>query len=185
MTAIPAYAGIYIPYSYISPWASERHLATEQLASYFLVIFNAATLLGRLIPGIVADKVIGIVNMSLITLVILGMLFFCWMAVTGTGGAIVFTLVCGFWSGSAMSLLPLLPVVFTLDPALVGTGIGLASASAGIGVLFGSPVAGAMVKHGMDFTRLQAFAGGLSFGSAMALMGARMIRTGGRLIAKV
>ncbi|KAF3036171.1 hypothetical protein E8E12_004119 [Didymella heteroderae] len=54
-----SFAGIYIPYFYISAWVRDTAFPLHDVSTYYLIsIMNAGGLVGRIIPNFVADKFI-------------------------------------------------------------------------------------------------------------------------------
>lgn len=61
-------------------------------------IMNAATLFGRVIPGIVADRV-GHYNVMIFVLLASGITSFCWTEVRSLTGLVIWSIAYGFSSG--------------------------------------------------------------------------------------
>lgn len=154
----------------------ECHM-TKSLAPYTIPMANAGAALGRLGPNYLADKS-GPLNMYIPFTFITGLLAFCWMAVHSAAGIIVFSVLYGFFSAAFVSLLgPIVTEISTETSDVIGTRLGMALAFAGLGLLIGSPVAGAILtSHG--WIGQQAWAGSLIMASGVCLICVRGWRYG-------
>jgi MFS family permease len=92
-----AFLGLFSPFFYISSYAA-GHGASAQTSFYMISIMNAATLFGRVIPGIVADRV-GHYNVMIFVLLASGITSFCWTAVHSLTGLVIWSIAYGFSSG--------------------------------------------------------------------------------------
>ena len=161
-----ALMGVYIPTFYIQLFALKVHsppMTSMNTAAYILPILNAGAIPGRIAPGFVADKT-GVLNLFCILPAWAGIVTLCWPAVSNLGGLIVYALFYGFAFGGILSLGP--SVVVTLSPGLgvVGTRFGTCACLASVGVLIGTPIAGAILHSNKtninnNFLGLQLFAG--------------------------
>jgi len=95
--------GLFTPFFYLPTFAVE-HGMSVQLAAYLVAILNGASFLGRVVPGILADK-IGPLNMLFAAGASTGILIFVWQAITTNAGIIVFSVLFGFCSGAIISLM--------------------------------------------------------------------------------
>lgn len=141
------FMGLYIPFFYIESYATSKTPMSAALAFYMLPIMNAGSAFGRIIPNFLADKT-GPLNMLLPCSFISALLAYCWIAIDNTAGVIVFCVLYGFFSGTFVSLPP--TTVVSLSPSLnvVGTRMGMNFCFAGLGLLVGTPVAGAILHSG-------------------------------------
>lgn len=74
------YAGMLIPFFYISFTSSAKGYASSDLSFYVLPMLNAASIFGRIIPSIVADKV-GPHNMLIPMAAVTAVIAYCIVAV--------------------------------------------------------------------------------------------------------
>src|SRR5450432_3280970 len=70
------FLGVFTPIFYLPTYAVYYGMST-QLASYLIAILNGASLFGRLIPGILADK-FGPLNLMFVFALCTGILILCW-----------------------------------------------------------------------------------------------------------
>lgn len=176
------FMGLYIPFFYIQSYAlkSPNSQFDESFAFWLLVILNAGSFFGRIIPNFQADKT-GPLNMLLPCAVIASLLAFCWTVINSKAGLIFFAILYGFFSGTFVSLAPAAVVTLSPDLAVVGTRMGMSFTFAGLGLLVGNPVAGAILGSGTYFTGVQAFCGGTVAVSFVLLFAARLCKVGPRL----
>ncbi|KAL4965405.1 major facilitator superfamily domain-containing protein [Aspergillus stella-maris] len=141
------FMGLYIPFFYIESFSAAKTGMSDNLAFYMLPVMNAGSVFGRVIPNFLADKT-GPLNILLPCSFISALLAYCWIAVDSTVGVIVFSILYGFFSGTFVSLPP--TTVVSLSPSLsvVGTRMGMNFCFAGLGLLVGTPVAGAILQSG-------------------------------------
>lgn len=100
------YLGLFTLFFYITSYAISLGLDTN-LAYYMISILNSASLFGRILPGVLADR-IGPYNVMIIAAVMSGLVCCCWTAASTVAGVIVLSLAYGFASGVCSN--PLLPI---------------------------------------------------------------------------
>ncbi|KAI4160258.1 MAG: hypothetical protein L6R39_000253 [Caloplaca ligustica] len=170
---------IDIPFFYIQMYATEAPgtRINENLAVYLLVILNAASIFGRVIPNLLTDKT-GPLNMLIPCTAICSLLAFCWTSIHSKTELILFCILYGFFSGTFNSLPP--TTIVSLSPSLgvVGTRMGMSFAFAGLGRLVGTPVAGTILGSGTDFMGVQMFCGAILGTTAVAFLAARVAKVG-------
>ena len=177
------FVGLYIPFFYIQAYAIQTKVTNDNLAFYLLVILNAASIFGRVIPNFAADTT-GPLNMLIPCSAISAVLAFCWMGIHNTAGLIVFSVLYGFFSGTFVSLPPTTVVSLSPNLGVVGTRMGMCFAFAGFGLLVGNPVAGAILGTGNQFVGVQALCGGTVAVAAVAMVWARVWKAGPSLRVK-
>jgi MFS family permease len=174
-----SYIGQTVLLFYISFYPADRGITNTSLAFYITAIFNAGSVLGRILPNALSDR-IGVFN----TLVPLSMLFgvtiFCLLAVHDVGGMVVEALATGFGGGVAVALPPVCVRLLTENKAMVGTRAGQAFAIGGIGLLIGGPTAGAVLGNGelLNWTGLWVYGGVMTCVGGLLYAGARVMKSG-------
>lgn len=178
------FMGLYIPFFYISSFALLKTTSSEELAFYFVPILNAASVFGRIIPNFIADKT-GPLNVLIPCSIISAVLSLCWIAIHDVAGLTVFAIFYGFFSGTFVSLPPSTVASLSPDMKQVGTRMGMSFSFAGLGLLIGNPIAGAIIdlKTG-DFVRAQIFCGVIVAAAAVVMIFARIAKVGTSLTAK-
>ncbi|KAI9795931.1 MAG: hypothetical protein M1833_006579 [Piccolia ochrophora] len=138
-----AFLAFFIPFFYAQTYALNIGM-DQNLAFYVLSIMNAAGMVGRLLPNALADKA-GNLNVIIPCAFLSAVTAFAWIAAKSSASMIVVSILYSFFSGGLMALPP--AVIVTLSPSMneVGTRIGMAFFVGSLGVLIGSPIAGAIL----------------------------------------
>ncbi|GAB7347977.1 hypothetical protein MBLNU459_g5480t1 [Dothideomycetes sp. NU459] len=171
------FIGLYVPYFYISQYSSTVGGLDPTISFYMLPITSAGSIVGRILPGLVADRM-GPLNVLGSGIMVASMLGFCWIAVQNTlGGLVVWSLLYGAFSGSFVSLQPTTVVSITSDLSTVGGRMGLNTVCSALGILIGTPIAGLLVEQG-SWVGVQVFSGGSLFAAAALVVVARLAKTG-------
>ncbi|RAK90413.1 MFS general substrate transporter [Aspergillus costaricaensis CBS 115574] len=174
------YWGLFIPLNYIILQAEEAGMHPE-LAQYLLPIINAVSIPGRIIPGLLADKV-GRYNIIIaVTFLTALCTLASWIPSQNNEAALLaFAILYGLFSGSFISLAPTL-VAQISDIREIGTRQGTCFVFQLFGALTGSPIAGAIVaRQRGGLLGLQVFCG-VAF--LAALLGYVLVR--GRLVGRM
>ncbi|EEH11688.1 monocarboxylate permease-like protein [Histoplasma capsulatum G186AR] len=159
---------IFTPIFYLPVYAVQ-HGMDETLASYLIAILNAASFLGRVVPGVLADK-LGSLNAVIASGVSSGILILCWPKITSNAGIIVFAGLFGFCSGAIISGVVVCLSTSTDDPKTIGTYMGMGMGISSIAGLIGPPITGALVNRYHGFVEVSIFSGVMVLiGSAVAV----------------
>jgi MFS family permease len=129
---------------YISFYPADRDFTDRSLAFYTAAIFNAGSVLGRILPNALSDR-IGVFNTIAPLTVLLGVTMLCLLGVRNAAGMVVEAVVTGFFSGVVIALPPVCFRVLTENKSMIGTRIGQGFAIGGLGLLLGGPSAGAIL----------------------------------------
>lgn len=138
------YMGAYIPFYHVTAYAIGRTGASESLSFYLIAVINGCSAFGRLIPGILADK-FGPFNMLIPLAFMSAILAFGWMGIESVPGICIFSVLYGFATGGYVSLPTTCVAGLTKDLHEVGARVGMSFLFAGLGMLVGNPIAGALV----------------------------------------
>lgn len=177
LASFVGFIGLYIPFFYISAYASEKSGLDETLSFYLLPIMSAGSIAGRIVPGLVADRV-GALNVLGFCTLCASTLGFCWIAIHhAAGGLIIWALLYGALSGAFVSLQPTTIASITKDLSTVGGRMGMNTFCASFGILIGTPIAGLLVEGG-NWVGMQVFAGATLLGGALLVMATRIAVTG-------
>ncbi|PVH97870.1 MFS general substrate transporter [Periconia macrospinosa] len=146
-----AFAGLYIPYFYITAWARDTAIPLHGLQPYYLVcILNAGGLAGRIVPPLLADRVSASTTLLIqgIAALCCGVLAATWTSIGKSMAALLVWIVAyGLFSGSVISLIPASAAVLTTDLKSLGGRLGVVFAGNAFAILLGNPVAGAIWKQ--------------------------------------
>lgn len=149
--------GVMIPLFYMPSYAISYGM-DPQLANYIVAILNGASFFGRVIPGILADK-LGRFNMYFAFALASGVMILCWQATHNNVGIFVFSGFFGFVSGAIISLMSVVFANVAKDPRDIGTYMGMGMAWASIGALIGPPINGALISHYGGYEQASIFSG--------------------------
>jgi MFS family permease len=172
---------VFIPLTYISSYAIHAGIAPQK--AYLMVAFlNAASILGRAVPGYFADR-FGRFNVMACTSFVCSLFIFTlWLLGNKSEASITaFSIMFGFWSGTAIGLGPacIAQVCRIQD---LGKRNGTAFAIASFGALIGIPIAGAILNQsGTDYFGLIMFGGALYVAGSVAFAVTRGIAGGWKL----
>ena len=152
------FLGYYIPFVYIPIYAEVRLSISSGSAFDILVYANAASLAGRLLAAWVAFRV-GVMIPWTVCAFASAIICLAWLSVTNFAGIVTFAVLYGFFSGALVGLpSAVIPYVSPLN--VLGTRMGMSWAIAGVALLIGSPIAGALVVlPTKNFVGLQLFCG--------------------------
>ena len=164
------YAGYLVPFFYVTIYASTHLHTTADLAFYLLAATNVGGLIGRLLPGLF-PKPFAAIETFLLASAAAGISVLAWMAVYNLAGFVVFCVVFGLLSGIIITLSTVMVPVLSPETlqGRVGARLGMAYAGYGMGILIGSPIAGAASRATAgDFRGAQIWGGAtLLLGSAL------------------
>lgn len=150
--------GTFLPFNYVILQALKHGMSTN-LSIYLIPILNASSIFGRILPGIVADR-IGRFNVMIMTTAFSSIIVLAlWLPSAANAPILIFCVLYGFSSGAFVSIGPSL--IAQISPIReIGTRNGTFFIFVAIGGLTGNPIGGALVSsdHG-GFTYLQVFCG--------------------------
>ncbi|PQK16323.1 hypothetical protein BB8028_0006g06430 [Beauveria bassiana] len=150
-----SYLGMFSPFFYATSYARSLGHSTS-FAFYLVSIVNGASLFGRILPGILADRY-GHFNLCGAAALLSGAIVLCWTAAKSSGGLVVWCLAYGLTSGAIMSLQS--ACAAQLAPhELQGTAVGFLMGSVALTALFGTPISGQLVGS-YGYLALSLFAG--------------------------
>jgi predicted MFS family arabinose efflux permease len=174
--------GLYVPFSYISTFATDKGLADAGLALYLVAIINGGSLFGRVLPTLLATRV-GPLNMIVIMGTMTALVGSSLLFVTNLPGLLFVAILYGFATGAYFALQPVTLISLCPDPARVGTRVGMASALLAIGNLPGATVAGALLDS-VGFQGVWMWAG-LTTATGAALMALARVKKAGLVVTRV
>jgi len=136
--------GLFVPFAYIPQFGMELGLS-EDMSIYAISILNATSVLGRTVPSILADRVVGKFNTIIITTFLSGLFILAWsLPLKSTSAFLGFVALYGFSSGSFVSLMnPCLAQISDIRSIGVRTGTGMGVLS--LGAIAGIPITGQII----------------------------------------
>lgn len=160
------FTAYWVPWFYIPLYGRFRVNASASFSFYLLSITNACSIISRLSTPLLQRR-LSAIQVLFIVCVLAGILVWSWLRITSFGSFVAFCIFWGLFSGP-MAVLPITAVA-DLSPSLnvVGARMGMMSAVSSIGILIGSPIAGAISdpKRG-DFLGGQVYSGTCLFAGA-------------------
>jgi MFS family permease len=214
------FMAFFIPFFYAESYALNIGADTN-ISFYLLSIMNAAGMIGRLLPNAIADKYVliltknkfkknddnkllernstkklfyrvGSLNVIIPCAFLSGIIILSWISVHHLGNLIATSVFYSFFSGGLMALPPSVLVALSPNLAQIGVRVGMALSVSSLGVLIGSPIAGAIlssqsrsnapdVPGALDYTRTLAFTGVVLLVCGVFMTGTRVIKKGFRL----
>jgi MFS family permease len=149
--------GMFMPFFYLPTFAMANGMSTD-LASYIVAILNAASFFGRVIPGVLGDK-LGRYNAFSAAALSSGILLLCMQWLNSSASIIVFSALYGFCSGAIVSGMSVVLAQVPKDPREIGTYMGMGMATVSIAALVGPPIDGAFQTHYHSFHQVATFSG--------------------------
>ncbi|KAF2799754.1 monocarboxylate permease-like protein, mch4 [Melanomma pulvis-pyrius CBS 109.77] len=164
---------------YISFYPLDRGFTGTSLAFYSAAIFNAGSVLGRILPNALSDR-IGVFNTMAPFTMLLGITMLSLLGVRNEAGMIVEAVVTGFFSGVVVALPPVCFRALTENKSMIGTRIGQGFAIGGFGLLAGGPGAGAVLgtTDPLDWTGLWIYGGVAACLAGLIYSFVRIMRSG-------
>ncbi|KAF2166993.1 hypothetical protein M409DRAFT_66108 [Zasmidium cellare ATCC 36951] len=153
--------GTWIPFAFISTFATQKAFSSEMALSLISLI-NATSIIGRLLPNYLSDKV-GHFNVISVAGFLSSMIMAClWLPFnffSSHAGITVFCLCYGFTSGTFIALIvPCAAKTGSIET--IGTRFGTYQPVIGMSMLTGLPISGAILdlQGGLNYWGLQTFA---------------------------
>ncbi|KAL1857471.1 hypothetical protein Daus18300_010336 [Diaporthe australafricana] len=140
---------LYTAFFCIQLFCELHRLSSLDFAPYTVTLLNVGSVFGRILPNYLADKV-GSVNVIIVCAAVSAILLYGWLGIHNLAGLIVFALLYGMFSGGVVSVLPSAILTMSPDMSRVGTRMGMTFTLAGISVLVGTPIAGAILGEYSD-----------------------------------
>ncbi|KUJ18471.1 MFS general substrate transporter [Mollisia scopiformis] len=160
--------GVFMPFFYLPSFAVSKGMST-QLASYIVSILNGASFFGRVIPGVLGDK-LGRLNALAAAAFASGILILCMQAISSNAGIIVFSALYGFCSGAIVSGFSTCLAQIPKDPRNIGTYMGMGMAVISVAALISPPIDGAIAKQYGGYNQVAIFSGVLVLAGAVATL---------------
>jgi MFS family permease len=142
-----AFWGLFFAYYYVRPFGQGiLHISPNTSFDTILVI-NCFGIPGRIIPGILADRYFGSLNVFIPFVLINGALLYVWITISSTPGYFFWIAAYGFFAGGCQSLFQSASAKFSPNPRMAGIRIGMVCTFVSFACLSGPPIAGRLVEH--------------------------------------
>ncbi|KAI1437337.1 major facilitator superfamily domain-containing protein [Xylaria sp. CBS 124048] len=173
--------GFYLPFNYL-PIQAQQQGVSPSLVPYILPIVNALSIPGRIVPGIIADK-IGRFNVLILICILSAVITLAlWVPTHSTAATLTFGAIYGFASGAFVSLLPAV-VAQISDLREIGARNGMLLFIGSLGALTGPPIGGAILSAQKgNYLGLKLWAGFTILAGTLIMMASRMVQVRFRLV---
>ncbi|OJA18589.1 hypothetical protein AZE42_08599, partial [Rhizopogon vesiculosus] len=168
ISGIMTFLGLFTALTYISVSAVEIGVSKD-FASYIISISNAASVVGRLVTGIIGDK-IGAINIMAPATALAGIMTIVWPYAKSESQLIAIAVIYGLSFGAFVSLFTV-PVVAMGEIEDAGRRVGMFMSLAAFGAIAGPPISGALISPTKGFL----VAGGTIMVSVVLLLVARCL----------
>ncbi|PVH76457.1 MFS monocarboxylate transporter-like protein [Cadophora sp. DSE1049] len=149
------YLGLFSLFFYVTSWTISLGLDPD-MGFYMVSIVNAASLFGRILPGLWADR-IGAYNIMVISAGLSGLICMCWTEAKSIAGIVVLSLAYGFASGAVIGLQGACAALIA-KPHQYGIVMGFTMGCLSIAGLIGSPINGQILSK-WQYLGLSLFSG--------------------------
>lgn len=168
--------GFFAPINYLPVEAISGGMSSD-LAQYLPSILNAGSLFGRLLAGVVADK-IGRYNIYSIVCYFSGIwILALWLVDTSDAAIIAFAVLFGFFSGAYVSLIT--PLILAISPFQeLGFRTGMVMFATAVAGLTTNPINGAIIDGAGGWNGLKIFSGVFCLAGSTLVFVTRLRRTG-------
>ncbi|KAL4966157.1 MCT family MFS transporter [Aspergillus stella-maris] len=147
--------GLFSPFFFITSYAVANGFSHD-MAFYTVSIVNGASMFGRVLPGMVADKY-GRFNLCVTFTLLSGIVALCWTKATSVAGLVVFSAAYGFTSGAILSLQQVCAAQVA-TPQTIGLAVGTIFGAGSLPAMASTPISGELAgKYG--YLALSTFAG--------------------------
>ena len=140
-----AFIGLCFPFFYAPIYATRILGLKEDVAFYTLAVLNVRSIFGRVLPGLIPDKV-GSLNTIIPCGFICAILAFASLGIDHAPRLWVFSALYGFSSGAIISLPTTVVALISPDASLTGTRMSMSVTFAALGLLIGSHIAGVILS---------------------------------------
>lgn len=172
VAGLVAFTALYPVFFYVQSFAQDDHIMGPDLSFYSLAIINSASVFGRIIPNLLADRV-GPLNMIVPATVFAGVVALCLLAVRTLAPLVVVCALFGFFTGSLVSLPPTIFVALSQHKRhLIGTRMGMGFFFYSLGLLLGTPASG-WILAASGFNGIWIFVGVLMLAASVIMFAAR------------
>jgi MFS family permease len=110
-----------------------------------VIIVNGVGLPARILPGYIADRYIGVLNVLILCLILNIVVLWSWLAIKTIPAYYAWTVLYAIASGSFQSLFATTVAAYSSDITKTGTRLGMAFAVIGLSALVGGPISGALL----------------------------------------
>ncbi|KAG5929317.1 hypothetical protein E4U42_006298 [Claviceps africana] len=137
--------GLYFAFFYLGTFARTAVHIGEPV--HLLIVLNAVGIVGRTLPGIIADRWTGMLNLLIPLIFASSLVVFCWIRVNSTSGLYAFSVVYGLLAASLQAIYPAVATTMTPDAARTGTRVGMILTLVSFANLTGPAICGFIITQ--------------------------------------
>ncbi|KAJ2877387.1 hypothetical protein FB639_003784 [Coemansia asiatica] len=159
--ALPGASSFYISFFFMPSYSVIVLGKSDQWGSNIASIMNGASIAGRVLMGLVGDRIGALNTLCITTLLSFLSILILWLPFKTAGTLVAAAVIFGFFSGAIVSLIPVVTANLFGAKRLPSV-MGLLMIGYVVGNLISSPPAGHMLDtygHGTDFSILIIYAG--------------------------
>jgi len=150
-----------------------------------VIILNGVGIPARVLPGYIADRFIGVLNVLILCLIGNIILLWSWLAVDSIPAYYCWTVLYGLFGAAFQSLFPTTIAAYSSDITKTGTRLGMAFGVIGLAALVGGPISGALLDAADgDYTVPIAWASASTVVGTMLCTTARCVKFGWKVWVK-
>ncbi|KAH8891931.1 MFS general substrate transporter [Thozetella sp. PMI_491] len=165
--------GLYFVFFYLGTFARD-HIGIAEPVN-LIMILNGVGIVGRIIPGIVAARWTGSLNLLIPLSFTTALLVYCWAAIHTESALTAFAVIYGFFAAALQSLFPAVATTMTPDINRTGTRVGMIFSIVSFATLTGPSISGALIQKSQgSYLGAQIFAGTCILLGACAAAAARI-----------
>ncbi|KIW03254.1 uncharacterized protein PV09_05475 [Verruconis gallopava] len=139
-------APIYFSFFYIASFARDVVGLPYTQSLNLVIILNGIGIPARILPGFIADRFAGPLNVFIPIITVNFVLLWAWLGVRNVGGFYAFTVVYGIFAAGFQSLFPTCVGSLSTDLSKAGTRLGMAFSTISFAALVGGPIGGAILQ---------------------------------------
>jgi MFS family permease len=113
-----------------------------------VIILNGVGVPARVLPGFIADRFIGVLNVFIISLIGNIIILWSWLGVDSIPAYYAWTVLYGLIGAAFPSLFTATIAAYSPDITKTGTRLGMAFGVIGMSALVGGPISGALLQAG-------------------------------------
>ncbi|KAF7523479.1 hypothetical protein G7054_g11755 [Neopestalotiopsis clavispora] len=176
--------GLYFAFFFLGTFARNQ-IGVEKPINLLLVL-NGVGVIGRIMPGLIADRCTGLFNLIIPLSLSAGILVYCWAAIHTEAALYAFAVIYGFIAAALQALFPAGATTMTPDPSKTGVRTGMVMSIVSLANLTGPAICGALIQRGGgSYLGAQIFAGTSIIAGMLMAVAARIAKSGWTFKAKV
>ncbi|KAH7348244.1 major facilitator superfamily domain-containing protein [Pyrenochaeta sp. MPI-SDFR-AT-0127] len=137
---------VYCVFYYIASFARDTLSMPYTTSLNLVILLNGVGFPARVLPGFIADRYIGVLNVLVICLLGNIIILWSWLSVKSIATYYVWTVCYGIFGAAFQSLFPTTIAAYSSDITKTGTRLGMAFTVIGFSALVGGPISGALLQ---------------------------------------